>query len=176
MLNISQSWNQRLEVNCGPRSEVIVSGTPKREIQVKVKAFVHAAADVSERGMASIHLDVRSVMVKIQVKLLLYCNGPTKSTCRWEKRRCGMGRGTRRVWRWILPCWQARHPRAQAVTSLERPRHTNLDEIIRWDASLPGWAALWKCFFWIWGEQLGENCLWKHLQPGVERLSGGKPI
>jgi hypothetical protein len=43
---------------------VIVLGTPKREIQVKVKAFAHAAADVSERGMASVHLDV-SIMVKI---------------------------------------------------------------------------------------------------------------
>jgi hypothetical protein len=30
--------------------------------------------------------------------------------------------GTRRVWRWILPRWQARHPWAQAVTSLERLR------------------------------------------------------
>ncbi len=39
--------------------------SPKREIQVKVKAFAHAAADVSERGIASIHLDVRSMMVKI---------------------------------------------------------------------------------------------------------------
>jgi hypothetical protein len=65
MLSISETWNQRLEVNCGPRSEVIVSGTPKREIQEKVKAFAHAGADISERGMASIHLDVRSIMVKI---------------------------------------------------------------------------------------------------------------
>ncbi len=31
-------------------------GTPKREIQLKVKAFAHAAADVSERGIASIHV------------------------------------------------------------------------------------------------------------------------
>jgi hypothetical protein len=54
-----------LEVNCSPQSEVIVSGTPKREIQEKVKAFAHAAADVSERETASIHLDVQSVMVKI---------------------------------------------------------------------------------------------------------------
>jgi hypothetical protein len=47
------------------RSDVIISGTPKREIQVKVKAFLHAAADVSERGIDSIQLDVRSMMVKI---------------------------------------------------------------------------------------------------------------
>ncbi len=38
-------------------------GHPKREIQVK--AFTHSAANVSERGMASIHLDVRSIIVKI---------------------------------------------------------------------------------------------------------------
>ncbi len=65
MLHISHSLNQRFEVNCGLRSEVIVSGTPQREIHVKVKAFVHAAADVFERGIASIHLDVQSMMVKI---------------------------------------------------------------------------------------------------------------
>jgi hypothetical protein len=60
-----RSLNQRFEVNCGPQSEVVVSGTPKWEIQVKVKAFANAAADVSERGIASIHLDVRPMIVKI---------------------------------------------------------------------------------------------------------------
>jgi hypothetical protein len=50
---VQHSCNQRIEVNYGPRSEVIVSGTPKCVIQVKVKAFAHAAADVSERGIAS---------------------------------------------------------------------------------------------------------------------------
>jgi hypothetical protein len=59
---------------------VTISGTPKREIQVKVKALAHAAVDVFESGMASIHLDVLSTMAKILLKLLLYCNGPTKST------------------------------------------------------------------------------------------------
>jgi hypothetical protein len=44
---------------------VIVSGTPKSEIKVKVKAFAHSAADVSERGIAYIRLDVRSIMVKM---------------------------------------------------------------------------------------------------------------
>jgi hypothetical protein len=38
-----------LEVNCGPQSAVIVSGTPKREIQGKVNAFAHAATDISEK-------------------------------------------------------------------------------------------------------------------------------
>jgi hypothetical protein len=44
---------------------VIISGTPKWEIQEKVKAFAHATADVSKRGTASIYLDVQSIMVKI---------------------------------------------------------------------------------------------------------------
>ncbi len=48
---------------------MIVSGTPKREIQEKVKAFAHASANVLERGTASIHLDVRSMMVKIIIKI-----------------------------------------------------------------------------------------------------------
>ncbi len=48
---------------------MIVSSTPKREIKEKVMAFAHAAADVSESGTASIHLDVRSVMVKMLIKL-----------------------------------------------------------------------------------------------------------
>ncbi len=63
-VRLSLSRSQRLEVNCGPRSEVI-SGTPKREIKVNVKALAHAAADVLASGIASIHLDVRSIMVKI---------------------------------------------------------------------------------------------------------------
>jgi hypothetical protein len=54
-----------MEVNCGPRSKVIISGTPKCEIQAKVNALAHAAADVSERGKASIHLDVWSIIAKI---------------------------------------------------------------------------------------------------------------
>jgi hypothetical protein len=36
-------------------------------IQIKGKVFVHATADVSERGKGSIHLDARSI-IEIQVK------------------------------------------------------------------------------------------------------------
>jgi hypothetical protein len=47
--------------------EVIVSGTPKREIQEKIKALAHAAGDnISDKGIASIHLDVRLMSVKIK--------------------------------------------------------------------------------------------------------------
>jgi hypothetical protein len=57
---------------------VIISGTPKQDIQEKVNAFAHAAADVSTRGIASIHFDVRSMTVKM-CELLLDGKGPTKS-------------------------------------------------------------------------------------------------
>jgi hypothetical protein len=52
MCNISQSCDQTFVVNCGPRSEVIVSGTPKGVIQEKTKVHAHATVDVSESGIA----------------------------------------------------------------------------------------------------------------------------
>jgi hypothetical protein len=58
---------------------VIVSGTLKWDIQEKVNAFVHAAADVSIRGIASIHFDVQLMIIKMCKQLLLDCKGPTKS-------------------------------------------------------------------------------------------------
>jgi hypothetical protein len=61
MFIFSQSWDQTFEVNCGPRSEVIVLGTPKRDIQENINACAHAAAEISDKGTASIHLDVRSM-------------------------------------------------------------------------------------------------------------------
>ncbi len=42
----------------------------------------------------------------------------------------GWAEGARHAWRWILPRWQARHSRVQAVMLLDNPCHTNLDEII----------------------------------------------
>jgi hypothetical protein len=68
MCNISQSWDQIFEVSCGARSEVIVSGTPKQEIKEKTIALAHAATDVSDKGMVSIHLDVRSMTVKMKLQ------------------------------------------------------------------------------------------------------------
>jgi hypothetical protein len=79
MFNIEQSWDQRFEVNCSPQSEVIILGIPKRDIQEKVNAFAHAAENISTRGSASIHYDVRSMTVKMCEELSLDCNGPTKS-------------------------------------------------------------------------------------------------
>jgi hypothetical protein len=56
---------------------VTVLGTPKQDFQEKDNAFVHAAADISTRGIASIHFDVRSITVKMCEQFLLDCNGPT---------------------------------------------------------------------------------------------------
>ncbi len=57
---------------------MIVLGTPKREIQEEIQALAHADADVSDKGMASIHLDVQLMTVKIKLQPPLYCKGPTK--------------------------------------------------------------------------------------------------
>ena len=64
MLRRQQSWNQREEVNCGPRLEVITEGTPNREIQVWMRAVAQTAAAVEERGMASGQRVVWSMMVR----------------------------------------------------------------------------------------------------------------
>jgi hypothetical protein len=52
--------------------EGIVSGTPKRVIQEKTKACVHATSEVSERGIASIHLDVRSVNENVVATITVF--------------------------------------------------------------------------------------------------------
>jgi hypothetical protein len=72
MCNLSQSCDQTFDVNCSPQSDVIVSGTPKQGIQEETKACAHAVADVLERGIASILLDVLSMIVKMWSQPLLY--------------------------------------------------------------------------------------------------------
>jgi hypothetical protein len=52
-------------VNCGPQTEVIGLGTSKWVIQEKTKALAHTAEEISDSGNASIHLDVRSMMLKM---------------------------------------------------------------------------------------------------------------
>jgi hypothetical protein len=96
-----------IKFNCAPRSVVIVSGTPKREIQEKTKALAHTVADVADKEMASIHLDVRSMTVKMKFQPPLFCRGSTKSIWRWEKRHWGMGIGcgSKGAEWWILACW-----------------------------------------------------------------------
>jgi hypothetical protein len=62
---------------------------------------------------------------------------------RWEG--TGMFCGGTCTWRWTLAHWQPKQTFAQAVTSVERPFQTYLEEI-RWRvAHLPGWAVPWRC-------------------------------
>jgi hypothetical protein len=80
---------QSAEVNFVPLSDVIVCGTPNLAIQVEQNASAQAEAVVEDRGTASAQRVVRSTMVKMCV---FPCgNGPTMSTCTWEKRRSGIG-------------------------------------------------------------------------------------
>jgi hypothetical protein len=52
--------------------------------------------------------------------------GPTRSTLMWLKRRVGTC-----TWQWTLAGWQPRQAFAQAVTSVERPFQTYLEEMRR---------------------------------------------
>ncbi len=60
-------------------------------IQVEQKASAQAEAVVEDRGMASAHRVVRSIMVKMCVLPCEGGSGPTISTCTCEKRRSGIG-------------------------------------------------------------------------------------
>ncbi len=64
---------------------MIVLCTPKREIQEKTKALAHAAAYVSNKEMASIHLDVRSMTVKMKLKNCHYTVRVPPNQCADEK-------------------------------------------------------------------------------------------
>ena len=101
MLRRLQRATHRAEVNCVPRSLVMVSGTPKRQIHPINKAWAQSAAVMAATGMASGHLEVRSMTVKMYVIPREGGRGPTRSTWMWAKRRTGTGMGAARtlVWR-----------------------------------------------------------------------------
>ena len=69
------------DVNCGPLSDVISTGTPKRAIQCRAKALPTEAASVRASGMASGHLVNRSMTVSRCEYPFDAGNGPTRSTC-----------------------------------------------------------------------------------------------
>jgi hypothetical protein len=54
---------QRWLVNCGPQSDVMSSGTPKRDIHPRRRALAQVAAVALGRGMASGHRVKLSMMV-----------------------------------------------------------------------------------------------------------------
>ena len=59
-----QRPDHRADVNLAPLSDVMVAGTPNREIQLAKMALAQSATVMDERGMASGHLDVLSIIVK----------------------------------------------------------------------------------------------------------------
>ncbi len=121
----------------------IVSGTPKQVIQEKTKAIAHAADRCFRKGAASIHLDVRSMIMKCGCNHFCIVRAHQVNV-EMSKPPLGMGMGcgSRRVWQWILLHWQCRQDFAQLVTSLVRLCQTNLEDTRRKEASLPGWEML----------------------------------
>jgi hypothetical protein len=81
MPNRWQKEAQVAEENWAPLSMVTDSGTPKRATHVARNASMQEAADISFRGVASNHLVVRSMMVKMNSHPSSEAGrGPTKST------------------------------------------------------------------------------------------------
>jgi hypothetical protein len=54
---------QRADVNWAPLSDVMVAGTPNHDTQLAKRALTQSVAVVEASGMASGHLEVRSMMV-----------------------------------------------------------------------------------------------------------------
>ena len=79
MLSNLESSFHREEENCVPLSVVMVSGTPKREIQDEQNASAQDRADVEATGTASNQRVVRSTIVRMCVLPWDIGNGPTKS-------------------------------------------------------------------------------------------------
>jgi hypothetical protein len=63
MLSKLQRPDHRADVNLAPLSDVMVAGTPNRETQPAKRALAQSVTVMDERGMASGHLDVLSIIV-----------------------------------------------------------------------------------------------------------------
>ncbi len=79
------------DVNCGSLSLVMIAGTPNLWIHPWRRAAAQSAAVVEASGSASGQRVVLSIMVNRYEKPEERGSGPTKSTCRCEKRRTGTG-------------------------------------------------------------------------------------
>ena len=62
MLSKLQSSDHRADANLAPLSDVMVAGTPNRETQLAKMALAQSATVMDERGMASGHFDVLSII------------------------------------------------------------------------------------------------------------------
>ncbi len=90
--NNPQRADHTADVNWAPRSEVMVSGTPKRETQTSHRAFAQEEADVPANGTASAQREVLSMIVKIYVLPAEGGRGPTRSRCTCWNRLEGMAK------------------------------------------------------------------------------------
>ncbi len=63
-----------------PQSDVIVCSTPNRAIQVEHSASAQAESVMEDRGMASAHRVLRSMLVNMYVKPCEGGSEPTMST------------------------------------------------------------------------------------------------
>jgi uridine phosphorylase len=52
-----------VDVNWAPLFDVMVAGTPNRDTQLAKRALSQSVAVMDKRGMASGHLEVRSIIV-----------------------------------------------------------------------------------------------------------------
>jgi hypothetical protein len=65
MPNLAHRIDHTTDVNCGPRSEVMHSGTPNLATHVATKMSAHDVVEMSLRGMASNHLVDLLIMVNM---------------------------------------------------------------------------------------------------------------
>jgi hypothetical protein len=85
---LAREW-KRWDSNWRPWSVVIVSGQPKRDIQLVKRARATVSAEMSGMGMASGHRVKRSIAVRQCVKPDDVGSGPTRSICMCRKRAVG---------------------------------------------------------------------------------------
>ena len=99
------------EVNCGPLSDVISSGTPKRDIQPKMRALAQSSVVVELRGIASGQREVLSIIVKKYVNPAEGCSGPTKLIRMSLNRFDGTWIVLSGEWTciWIFEVWHSMH-------------------------------------------------------------------
>ena len=64
MFKREHKTSQMEDVNCAPRSKVILAGTPNLEIQPEMRALAQSAAEMEIRVTASGQCEVLSRMVK----------------------------------------------------------------------------------------------------------------
>ena len=138
---LASCWNIS-ELNCDPRSEVTVAGTPKVCIQPKVKPSTTLWAVMSTNGTATGHRVKRSTIVNRYLnpfergsvtKSMWTCSNLLLGT--WNSPIGGT------VCLRTLACWHWRHSRAHFETSSLIDGQTTLEQMDCRVLSTPGWPS-----------------------------------